>query len=119
MSWTQPAFAEIADLIGRRTGLTFANREAGAELGLRRSMARANVADPAHYLNLIADDERTLDDLVSELTVGETYFFREPEQFEAIRRRILPEIRRRRGAEHAIRVWSAACASGEEAYSLA
>ena len=58
-----------------------------------------------------------LDDLVSELTVGETYFFRDPAQLEFIRRTILPELRSQPG--RAIRAWSSGCASGEEAYSLA
>ena len=56
--------------------------------------------------------------LVSELTVGETYFFREPDQFDLLRRQIVPEWRQRDPAQP-IRVWSAGCASGEEAYSLA
>jgi chemotaxis protein methyltransferase CheR len=56
---------------------------------------------------------------VSELTIGETYFFREPAQFRFVRQTILPEIGRRSGPDHLYRAWSAGCASGEEAYSLA
>lgn len=119
MSWTQPAFEAVANLVGERTGLSFANRQGSAELGMRRAMTRAKVTDLPRYLDLIGVDERALDDLVSELTVAETYFFREPGQFEVLRRQVLPEIRQRRGPEHMIRAWSAACASGEEAYSLA
>src|SRR5262249_985834 len=51
------------------------------------------------------------------IVVGETYFFRDAGQFELLRREILPELRRRTGMGLAI--WSAGCASGEEAYSLA
>ena len=50
---------------------------------------------------------------------GETYFFRDHGQFDLLRLRLLPElIARRRGAKK-LRLWSAGCASGEEAYSLA
>ena len=50
---------------------------------------------------------------------GETYFFRDHGQFDLLRLRLLPElIERRRGAK-TLRLWSAGCASGEEAYSLA
>jgi chemotaxis protein methyltransferase CheR len=119
VTWTQPAFEAVAQLIGRRTGLVFGNRQDSAELGMRRAMARAKVGDPRGYVNLLAADERALDDLVNELTIGETFFFREPGQFQMIRRQVVPDIRRRRGPEHLLRAWCAACASGEEAYSLA
>jgi chemotaxis protein methyltransferase CheR len=58
------------------------------------------------------------DDLVTALTVGETYFFREPEQFDYIRSRVFSRLHGR-SSDAPIRVWSAGCASGEEAYSLA
>ncbi len=53
------------------------------------------------------------------MTVGETKFFRDPEHFEFIRRLVLPDVARRRGSDHVVRVWSAGCATGEEAYTLA
>jgi len=120
MNWSCPAFEFVAALVGSRSGLVFPpDRREGVELGIRRAMARAKIADPERYRCQIGTSESLFDDLLDELTVGETYFFREPAQFEYIRREILPEIRQGRNAEHPIRVWSAGCASGEEAYSLA
>ena len=57
------------------------------------------------------------DVLVEAITVRETYFFRHPEQLELLRQHVLPAQRER--GQHPFRVWSAGCASGEEAYSLA
>jgi chemotaxis protein methyltransferase CheR len=58
--------------------------------------------------------------LASHLTIGETYFFRERKTFDALARHILPELlRRRRGRNQRLRLWSAACCTGEEPYSLA
>jgi hypothetical protein len=71
------------------------------------------------YLLLGARKESPLDDLVGEITVGETYFFREAAQFEFIRWNILRDLLARREPGHVLRAWSAGCASGEEAYSLA
>src|SRR4051812_45918439 len=120
MTRIEPAFQAVADLVGRRAGLAFEPpRRADAELGIRRAMARAGIGDPARYRARIGRDEALLDDLIGELTVGETYFFREPAQFRFLRAEVLPEIRRRRGAGHLLRAWSAGCATGEEAYSLA
>jgi chemotaxis protein methyltransferase CheR len=120
MSWSQPVYEAVARLVASRTGLAFPpHRCASAEPGIRRAMDRSGVTEPDRYLQRLAADDNLLDDLIGELTIGETYFFREPGQFEFIRRRILPEILRCQGGQHPIRVWSAGCATGEEAYSLA
>ncbi len=61
-----------------------------------------------------------MDILVSHLTIHETYFWREPQVFEAIATRILPEIVCSRKYEgKRLRIWSAGCATGEEPYSIA
>ena len=120
MTWTHPTFEAVADLLARRTGLVFGpNRRDGAEAGMRRAMGRAGVREPERYRDLLEADADALDDLVVELTVGETYFFREPAQFQFLRREVLPDLWRRHGPGTPVRAWSAACASGEEAYSLA
>jgi chemotaxis protein methyltransferase CheR len=65
------------------------------------------------YLNRVYNDLDAFETLLSEITVGETYFYRDPKQFEFIKEAVLPAFSR------SIRVWSAGCATGEEAYSLA
>ncbi len=58
--------------------------------------------------------------LTRHLTIGETYFFREPAAFDALRDRILPQIFTAPNRQsRQLRVWSAAASTGEEAYSLA
>jgi chemotaxis protein methyltransferase CheR len=117
---SEAVYDRLFALVSARTGLVFpASRRPFAELGLRRAMAKAGVADAYAYLDGLAAGTLPLDELAGELTVSETYFFREPDQFEFIRRRALPEILRLRADGHVIRAWSAGCASGEEAYSLA
>ena len=60
------------------------------------------------------------DRLISALTVGETYFFRNANQFDALVRHILPELLlQREHLNRRIRIWSAGCATGEEPYSIA
>jgi chemotaxis protein methyltransferase CheR len=119
-AWTDPAYEAIASWLHARTGLTFGpNRCHDAEAGIRRVMTKAGIADIAACQQLLGSGRMPLDDFITELTVGETYFFRDPGQFNFIRRELLPAIRRRHGHDHALRAWSAGCASGEEAYSLA
>ena len=58
--------------------------------------------------------------LASHLTVGETYFFRDKKCFQILEEHILPElIQSQRGKERSLRIWSAGCSTGEEAYSIA
>lgn len=109
-----------AALVRRRTGLVFSEaRRADFERALLNAMERAATPDPDAYLARLEGEPRLLDDLVADITVGETYFLREPEQFAVIRDEILPDLLAHRAQNQPVRVWSAGCASGEEPYSLA
>ena len=111
---------QILALVAERSGLVFApNRRAEAEGGIARAMKHAGADDPAAYLALIRRDSVAWAALVDQLTTGETHFMRDLDQMDLVRREVLPALKRRRGAGAAPRVWSAGCATGEEAYSLA
>jgi chemotaxis protein methyltransferase CheR len=79
--------------------------------------------DMAHYAQLLAQDsaagrnEREL--LTVRASSGESYFLRDPAQLELISSKLLPELMARRASQRSLHLWSAGCASGEEAYSLA
>ncbi len=65
-------------------------------------------------------DRKRIETLACHLSVGETYFFRDPQVFEALQMHILPAlIQSRRESVKTLRIWSAGCATGEEAYSFA
>ncbi len=57
--------------------------------------------------------------LVTRMTVGESHFFRNKPQFEALERHVLPELIKKRTPDRRLRIWSAGCAAGEEPYSIA
>ncbi len=112
---------QFRDLIARRFGLSFDDAKLGflAELLRRRSEATSQSGDAYLGQLLRAPAAEELAVLAQELTVGETYFFRNGEQFRALAEICLPERIRARGAEHRLHLLSAGCASGEEAYTLA
>jgi chemotaxis protein methyltransferase CheR len=57
--------------------------------------------------------------VVEAMTTNETYFFRDPAQYDAIRTVLLPQLKQDRGDTRKLRFWSAASSTGQEAYSLA
>jgi len=119
LPWSDAGYARVFERVQERAGLLPPTCVPAAEDGIRRAMARAGTPDFSSYLERLTSDPAALDDLLTELTIGETYFFRTHEHFDFLRRQALPELRRLRGPEHTLRVWSAGCASGEEPYSLA
>lgn len=103
-----------------RTGLDIPPaRLATSRTAVQRAMMQSEISDVDRYRATLDEDDRAFDALVEALTVGETYFFRDPRQLAFIRTEAIAEILRRRGEGHTISVWSAGCATGEEAYTLA
>jgi chemotaxis protein methyltransferase CheR len=123
-SASPPTYSAITELLRSRTGLSCgSSRHAHFAAGIDKAMARAGVAGLETYAEALYAERPEggplLDDLLVEVTVGETYFFREPQQFELLRTTVIPDLRRRRCDGSPLRVWSAGCATGEEPYSLA
>lgn len=86
----------------------------------RRISVRMRVTGAAtfeEYGRVLDDNPLEYDRLIATLTINVSKFFRNPETYASIASAVLPELARQFGG--LIRVWSAGCASGEEAYSLA
>lgn len=75
--------------------------------------------EPHEYCQIASASQSELLALVEEAAASESYFFREPEQFDFLRAKILPELMESHQSDDKLRLWSAACSTGEEAYSLA
>jgi chemotaxis protein methyltransferase CheR len=64
-------------------------------------------------------NEKLLGELVEAMTINETFFFRDGQTFERLRQAVLPELVQRRAGVRRLNIWSAACSSGQEPYSVA
>ncbi|MGH9754484.1 MAG: CheR family methyltransferase, partial [Blastocatellia bacterium] len=74
---------------------------------------------PEEYCRIAASSFSEMLAMVEEVSLGETWFFREPHQFDHLRGAIFPNLIRSIAQGERLRIWSAACSTGEEAYSLA
>jgi chemotaxis protein methyltransferase CheR len=115
---------EVSGFIAERLGLHFPEeRWPDLVRGLETAGQELGFAYPGNCREWLATREltvRQLETLAGHLTVGETYFFRDPASFEALERDILPPlVAARAGTGRTLRLWSAGCCTGEEAYSLA
>src|SRR6185295_8728466 len=119
-SATRPVFAILSALVEERAGLHYG--PADQELFLDRVRARSDEAgfesllDYYYFLRYDPAGARELDELVAHMVVNETYFFRE---LEALRLIVTHFIQPLVSAGHRPRIWSAACATGEEPLTLA
>jgi chemotaxis protein methyltransferase CheR len=75
--------------------------------------------DDLAYCRMAATSSAELEVLAELISNSETRFFREPEQFEALKEIVVPHLIQARAKERRLDLWSAACSTGEEAYSLA
>lgn len=86
----------------------------------QRRLAALPMTSWADYLQYVKDHPEELAALYQDVLIGVTQFFRDPEQWEYLEREIIPRLLDEpRQTQDAVRIWSAGCASGEEAYSLA
>jgi chemotaxis protein methyltransferase CheR len=116
-------FVRFSKLVYERFGLSFSqNRQTDFVRGVRQAFAASTCADLNEYYQLLMDPQQGVagrEQLVNALTVGESHFFRNKAQFNALYEHVLPQIIQRRKALRNLRIWSAGCAGGEEPYSIA
>lgn len=75
--------------------------------------------DEVSYCRVAAASNGELQALAEDVAPGDSRFFRAPEQYDALRERVLSELVVARGASRRLRLWCVAAGSGEEAYSVA
>ncbi|WP_262964632.1 CheR family methyltransferase [Methylobacter psychrophilus] len=110
--------AQFRDLIYRIAGISMSPAKNSLVVSrLAKRLTHYGLTSYGEYFQLItaANKEAELQMAVDLLTTNETHFFREPKHFDFLQQHILPM----RKPGKTFRIWSAACSSGEEAYSIA
>lgn len=117
---TDNQYIQFRDLLLNRCGLDYPTRkrnDLAHSIGL--TLIATGYPDPDSLYSAVVAGGQAWEALLVNVTIGETYFFRNAPQFAALRERILPDVVQRRMTTKGIRIWSAGCATGEEPYSLA
>jgi chemotaxis protein methyltransferase CheR len=122
---SEEEFHLLRDCVYCHCGIYFDN---DSKYLLEKRLARRVIAlnlssfrDYYHYLKYNRKKDQELMDIMDILTTNETYFFRESFQLKAFTDEIIPELIKAKRAigSHSLRIWSAGCSTGEEAYTIA
>ncbi len=124
-SLTPDQFAAFRQYIYSKCGIYFqADKKYLLEGRLQQRIVALKLPDAAAYLKFLqtsAMAKAEMDGLFDAITINETYFYRHPAQIDTFRDKLVPEIleTRKKAGRNEIRLWSAACSTGDEPYTLA
>lgn len=118
---TRDDFRVIAGIMHAEAGIALQESKAALVYSrLAKRLRALRLGSFAEYCALVdADDGGERQEMLTALTTNVTRFFREPHHFEHLRAKILPPLIERARAGGRVRLWSAACSSGQEPYSMA
>jgi chemotaxis protein methyltransferase CheR len=118
---TLEEFARFRDFIHQQAGIFLEESKLDSlRISLVTRATRLDFSSFDQYYALLVRDQQEFNELMNLVTINETSFFRFPQQFEALKNRVLPEIMAAKPeANRNFRVWSAGCSTGEEPYSIA
>jgi chemotaxis methyl-accepting protein methylase len=109
----------VIAVVRRQTAHDFSRyREATIRRRIYNRMLAAGVPTLGSYLELLRNSRAEVAKLAENLTVKVSSFYRDTRAFDVVSREVLPLVARRRAGGH-VRIWSAGCGRGEEAYTLA
>ena len=115
-------FEFICQILRERSGLVLTNDKAylleSRLLPVARKWKLATFDDLVRVIRTKMD-EAVVRDVVEAMTTNESFFFRDTKPFDQFKALVLPALLKSRAASRTIRIWSAACSSGQEPYSLA
>ncbi|MFP5517490.1 MAG: CheR family methyltransferase [Alphaproteobacteria bacterium] len=117
-----PHFPRLKAMVIDATGLAYyADKDSAFAERINRRLPFGRITSVAGYLAALeaqGPGGPEYQGLINELAVGETFFFRYIEQFDALRAVAIPECIRRNQATRLLRIWSAGCSIGPEAYTM-
>ena len=116
----EPGLKKIHRLLHSKKGVDFSYyKQNTIHRRIMRRMTLNRFSDLSDYTKFLREHDDEVDLLYKDLLINVTSFFRDPAVYEALTEKIFPQVFEDREENDTIRIWTPACASGEEAYSLA
>jgi two-component system CheB/CheR fusion protein len=117
---TEREFEELLEFTRDNRGFDFSGyKRPSLHRRIEKRMEEAGASTYREYLERLKSDEDEFAQLFNTILINVTGFFRDPPAWEFMREEIVPKITGGKTSDDQIRIWSAGCATGEEAYSLA
>jgi len=118
---TDKEFRKLAEYIKANYGVNLFQKKALVVGRLQNYITQSNFGSFSDYYGYIESDKtgKAAATLINRVTTNHTFFMREPEHFEYFKNTVLPGLVTREYARKDLRIWSAGCSTGEEAYTLA
>ncbi len=112
-------FKKLTDFVYHKFGINLSQKRQLIEARLHSTLKSKNMSNFSDYISLLLNDTAggELNDFLNKITTNYTYFARENDHFEFLQRQAMPYLVQRRKGE--LRIWSAACSSGQEPYNMA
>jgi len=111
---------KICAVLRRETGHDFRRyKQSTLVRRVRRRMNEMRSASVYDYVELLSKDPKEVEQLFRDLLIKVTHFFRDPEAFDLLAAKVIPQLFEGKDADGFVRVWVPGCATGEEIYSLA
>lgn len=115
----EQTFRQLRDFIYERSGIFIPDsKKYLIENRLSKRLEDKGLKGYEEYLSLLRNSNEELTRLFDAITTNETYFFREHQQIEILVNNLIPRIQDTKGSKD-IKIWSAACSTGEEPYTIA
>ena len=113
-------FNELLLMMKESRGFDFTGyKRSTLERRINRRLAVVGLSTFAEYRDYLELEPEEFSQLFDSMLINVTSFFRDPLAWQALQERVIPELLSAKGAKTPVRVWSAGCATGEEAYTLA
>lgn len=114
------AFKKILLLLGNHCGVDFSLYKRNTiERRISRRMVLNKQQALDDYACFLKNNPKELNALYSDVLINVTSFFRNPEAFEELKRKVFPRLLEQRRGDELVRVWTLGCSTGQEAYSIA
>src|SRR5262245_3752610 len=115
-----PTFEALLEFLKRTRGFDFRGyKRTSLERRFRRRMDTVGCTGYADYLDYLEVHPEEYEQLFDMLLINVTEFFRDPPAWEELQKEVIPGLIEVKDDDEPIRVWSAGCASGQEAYTIA